>query len=272
MDPEVDASTRRRVKATPGGDISFGFVSGPAGQALVCAALADHAAHLITTRQLQLRHESMAEDYHRIAHALGVGRGADTEEPEVVRVKQVHGRAVLFVRPGEPVPPLPEADAIVCSDPERVISVRVADCVPVLLADRAHRVVAAVHAGWRGAAAGVIGAAVRMTAAAAVDPADLVAAIGPAIGPCCYQVDEPVCSRFTQQMPGSAAWFAPDGTRWRLDLWAAAHDQLVAAGIPRDAIHVARRCTAHEPEHWFSFRRDGAGTGRMVAAIRLQRR
>jgi YfiH family protein len=261
----VNAAAVRAGEPSPGGDEEFRFEDGPAGRIVRCTALESLAEHLFTTRQLELRGDSIEADYTRIGEAFATG-GED-----VVRVRQVHGRTVLRVEPGVPVIGLPEADAIVSSDSCRPISVRIADCVPVLLADREGRAVAAIHAGWRGAAAGIIAATIEVVSELDVRAADLVASVGPAIGPCCYQVDEPVRSRFRAAMPGSDAWFAADDTGWRLDLWAAARDQLMSAGLRPEAIHVSGQCTAHQPEEFFSYRRDGAGTGRMVAAIRLGR-
>jgi YfiH family protein len=226
------------------------------------------APHLFSTREPS-EPPSPEPNYARVAAALG------TREDDLIRVKQVHGRAVIVVRPGDredPAEARPEADAIVSIDPDRAVAVRVADCVPVLLADSGHRLVAAVHAGWRGMAAGAIGAAIDAIAANGVKPADLVAAIGPSIGPCCYQVDQVVCDMFHQAWSDCDAWFAPDGkTRWRLDLWSAARDQLLAAGVPREGVHIAAMCTAHQPDDFWSYRRDGAAAGRMVAAIALEK-
>ena len=240
----------------------FLFATTGAGRSLQFPALASVARHVITTRELEFRGERAPSDYARLASALGVDAEA------LVTVKQVHGRHVLVVRPGNHMPEA-SADAIICTDPSRAIAVRVADCVPILIADRQGRAVAAVHAGWRGTCAGIAGATVQALEEEGIVPGDLVAAIGPAIGPCCYQVDDRVRTAFLGMTPDAAAWFSEDGPgHWRLDLWAANADQLENAGVAADAIHLAPLCTQDHAEDFFSYRREGAGTGRVVAAIR----
>jgi YfiH family protein len=164
----------------------------------------------------------------------------------------------------------PGTDAIVSTDPSRAIAVRIADCVPILLADADRRIVASIHAGWRGTVAGVTAAAVAVIKELGVAPGALVAAIGPSIGPCCYQIDTRVRDRFLGERPAAAAWFSDDGPgHWKLDLWRANAAQLTEAGVPHQAVHIASLCTAHNPADWFSYRKEGPGTGRLVAAIRL---
>lgn len=245
----------------------FRWVEGPAGRALVSDALTPYAPHAFTTRDLKFRDGSAVGDLQRVAQALSV------EAERVVRVSQVHGRAVITVAPDVAVPPSTLADAVLSVDPSRAILIFVADCVPVLLADRQGRVVAAIHAGWRGTSERVSAATVDAIRAIGVAPSDLVAVIGPSVGPCCYQVDRPVREAFLAVDPGAARWFVEDGpTRWRLDLWRANAEQLVDAGLSAEAVQAARYCTIDHPRDCYSYRREGVGAGRMAAAIRLDAR
>jgi len=237
-----------------------------AGQVLVCGPLEAYARHVFTTRQLRFRDASIAEDYERLARALGLDSAAG-----IGRVRQVHGRGVRVLHAGEHADGDAEADVLVSLDPSRAISVRIADCVPILLAARRAPVVAAVHAGWRGTAAGAARAAVEAVAALGVPAGDLVAAMGPSIGPCCYQIDERVRTAFLAMTPDAAGWMMEDGPgHWKLDLWRANREQLIEAGVPAEAIFAAALCTADHPEVCWSHRRDGAAAGRMVAAVRAR--
>jgi len=248
---------------TPVAD-GFRWIDTPAGLVLQHLPLAALATHLFSTRQLQFRGDSLDDDFERVGAVLGCPGSA------VARVRQVHGRVVYHAVPDAP-PSVPEADAIVTADASRPVSVRVADCVPILIADRKRRMAAAIHAGWRGTAAGIAVETVERMTRSGVPAADLVAAIGPSIGPCCYQVDRVVRDEFDRNQPHADGWFVADGSdHWKLDMWAANAGQLVQAGVPLESIGVARVCTAHNLDVCFSHRAEGGSTGRMIAAIRLR--
>jgi YfiH family protein len=162
-------------------------------------------------------------------------------------LRQVHGTRVIHL---DDWCPGIEADAVWTDRPGEVVAVLTADCLPVVLATGDGSRIAAVHAGWRGLAAGVLEAAV---AAIGSDCRGLRAWIGPRIGPAAYEVDGPVRDAF----PGCSSAFVPSRPgHWLADLPAIATDRLHRAGV--DAIDDCGRCTASEPGHFFSHRRDGA--------------
>jgi YfiH family protein len=144
---------------------------------------------------------------------------------------------------------------------------RFADCTPVLLHDPVRRVVGLAHGGWRGIAAGVARRAVQaMRDAYGCRPADIVAGIGPAIGPCCYEVGEDVAGAIGRAFPGAPGLLSPrPNGRWHLDLWSAARLQLVGAGVRR--VHVAGVCTACRTDEWYSHRAERGRTGRHAVVI-----
>jgi polyphenol oxidase len=241
------------------------------GPALRCLALLEIAPHLFTTRQLALRGEGhqAAAGWNSVAAAIGAA------PDRLVRPRQVHGTAVILVSRHRRITlqdrELLEADIVVTDDPSTGAAVQMADCVPLLVADPRSGAVAAVHSGWRGTAAGAAGAAVAaMRSTFHANPADLVAAIGPSIGPCCYEVGEALTEAFRQAGHASRdieRWFRASGGL-RLDLWQANRDQLEAAGLGPDRIHVAGLCTATHRDLFHSYRRDGPSAGRLAAAIR----
>lgn len=262
-------SPERAAWATPRVAAGFTWIASDVGRTLQASDVAPLASHAFTTRDVSFQNDRADDDRRRLAATLGVSTD------RLIGVTQLHGRAVRLVTtaaaaaagPGQAVA---GADAIVSTDPRCAIVVHTADCVPILLADRQRRLVAAVHAGWRGTCAGVTTAVLEAIRELGVSPADLVVAIGPSIGPCCYQVDGRVRTAFLGMTPDAVAWFTEDGLeRWKLDLWQANADQLEAGGVPASAIHVCRLCTADHLETCFSYRREGASTGRLAAAIRL---
>jgi YfiH family protein len=200
---------------------------------------------------------------NRTRALAAIGRALDDH----VEASQVHGASAAVVDAADRGTNIPDVDILATRDPAVVLAMHAADCVPLLLADPARHAVAAVHTGWRGTAAGAAVAAVRAMADAFGSRAgDLVGAVGPAIGPCCYEVDEPVKREFTA-WPWHDAVFAPaPGGHWMLDLWEANRRQLVAAGLRPEAVCVARVCSSCRAALFFSHRRDGR-TGRMAGLI-----
>jgi YfiH family protein len=181
-------------------------------------------------------------------------------------LRQVHGTAVAR-HPGEPLVEAgaaPEADALVAFEPGRVCAVLTADCLPVLFCDRAGSRVAVAHAGWRGLAGGVLEATVR---ALETEPADVLAWLGPAIGPAVYEVGDEVAGAFRDSLGADfAGALTPSGERWLLDLYAAARLKLAAAGLT--VVRGGGLCTYSDPARFFSHRRDGV-TGRQASLIWL---
>jgi YfiH family protein len=248
----------------------FYWTAAPWGAALRCRPLDDLAPHLFTTRQLPLASDA---DYQRLAHAVGVDR--------VVTLTQVHGATVAVIRRGVAVPAAPpEADALVSNSAEVAIAVRAADCVPMLMADRNSGAVAAVHAGWRGTAARASVAALNaMEREFGTHPTNVVVAIGPSIGPCCYHVGSDLVDAFAaagHERYLIDRWFStppsPRGSherpQLRLNVAGANRDQLVLAGVPEGQIHDAGLCTAMHLDVLTSYRAERENAGRTAGVIR----
>jgi YfiH family protein len=176
-------------------------------------------------------------------------------------LRQVHGTHVCHA----PWEGTPEGDVGMATQPGELLGIETADCLPVLIIDPARRAVAAAHAGWRGTAAGVTARAVEAIVAQGSRPGDLLAALGPSIGVCCYEVGPDVQEAFG---PAGARFFetGPRG-RAHLDVRAANRAQLLAGGLRDDAIHDIPDCTYHLPDRYFSYRRDGRGAGRMISYV-----
>lgn len=194
-----------------------------------------------------------------------------------VRVDQVHGAAVYRVTSPDTAPtaPLAVADASLTTLAGVAVEIQVADCLPVLFADRQGRAVAAAHAGWRGLAGGVLEASVAaLCEAAGSAPAEVEAWLGPCIGPRRFEVGEDVCRAFGADRPGQPATAAfapihtPAGPRWLADLPALARQRLQAAGVGAIGGNDGGDawCTYTQAARWFSYRRTPR-TGRMAALI-----
>ena len=242
------------------------------GDALASVPLERRAQHLFTTRQLQL-HTSDVEHAWQLA-----AESVDAKPQHLFRIKQVHGRAVRVVCAGDVtaqgIAARPEADAIVSNVPGVALAVQVADCVPMLVADRRQSVAAAIHAGWRGTAAGI---AVETIATLQREfgsrPDDLIVACGPSIGTCCYEVGRELVDAFRAAGASDeqiGRWFSePVAGKLRLDLWQATHDQLVAAGVPAAQIQMSRLCTQTHADVFHSYRAAGPRAGRIIGIVRV---
>jgi YfiH family protein len=177
-------------------------------------------------------------------------------------VKQVHGTAVIEAARAAPDA---EADGVVAHHTGMVCAVMTADCLPVLLTDRAGKSVGIAHAGWRGLAGGIVE---NVVLAMDEPPRDLIAYVGPGIGARCYEVGEDVRKAFVDRDPAAARSFAPrQNGKYLVDLFGLARQRLAAAGVAE--VHGGEFCTASE-ERFFSFRRDRT-TGRMASLIWLEK-
>ena len=208
--------------------------------------------------------DHVGDDPGRVARNRAILAHRLSLPAEPLWLKQVHGCDLAEV--GSALPGC-TADAAVARAPGQVCAVMTADCLPLLLCDQDGRRAAAVHAGWRGLAAGVIERAVR---GLGVEPDRILAWLGPAIGPDAFEVGPEVRETFLAEDPGSKPAFRPHGkSKWLADLYALARQRLARAGVSR--VFGGGYCTYSDPRRFFSFRRDGV-TGRMAALIWLEHR
>lgn len=215
--------------------------------------------------------------------------------PHLVSLRQIHSDIVrVFSR--APVK-LAQGDAAISQRAGLLLALQTADCVPILLVDLRRRTVAAVHAGWRGTLRRIVRKTLgRMRAEFGTKPADVIAALGPAIGPCCYEVGPEVAQAFSGQFSEAKDWFEgpfdrlatgeepnplpwltmmppghePPPERVRLDLRAANRWQLVNAGVRLRNIAVSTLCTGCRTDLFFSYRKEGAATGRMMSVVGMR--
>jgi YfiH family protein len=200
---------------------------------------------------------SMLDEIPFIEHGFGTRvDGTWPDSTTCTTIHQVHSDIVLEARePGL----AGEGDALVTDRAGLFVSIRTADCVPILIADPERRVVAAVHAGWRGTAVGILSRTVeKMAQCYGSRPTDLRLAFGPAIGSCCYEVGPEVAARFQKE------------GRQYLDLIGENRRLAVEAGVRLDRMESLNLCTKCNAGQFFSFRREQAAAGRMTSAIRVR--
>jgi YfiH family protein len=230
----------------------------------------------------------MRENQQRFLATLG-GKGLD-----LVTVRQIHSAVVHMAETGAGRP----GDALMLRQPGVTVGVKTADCFPVLVVDPRQRAAAAIHAGWRGAAQRIVEKTVgEMRRAFHSEPADLLAAIGPGIQACCFEVGPDVLEEFQSQFaeahefcyeeaPNPALDMLPrqtmtgkahalmrrlDSQRGHVDLAEAARRQLLAAGVLRGHIYDSGLCTMCDRERFYSHRREREQAGRMMAVIGIKR-
>jgi YfiH family protein len=188
-------------------------------------------------------------------------------------LSQIHSPVVHTVHGLEEIQP---GDGMVTATPGVYLAIQTADCVPMLLVDEKRRVVAAVHAGWRGTVKRIVeGAVEKMRQDFASGPGDISVLIGPSIDPCCYAVGEEVHQEFAAAFPYAEELFRTEGSgaerKLRLDLVAANRRQCIECGVEPHNIHRVGGCTSCNQEQYFSHRRSGGNTGRMMSVVGIRK-
>src|SRR5215469_5271284 len=230
--------------------------------------------------------ENVLENRHRFQSALGAS------DFTLLALKQIHSDVIHLIEtsPAEPC----RGDASATNRPGLLLSVQTADCVPILVVDLKKRAVAAVHAGWRGTLKRIVAKAIgKMQMQFGTGPVDLLAAIGPSIGGCCYEVGTEVASEFRSQFSNASGWFdelrtgdEPNPLQWLnmkppghqpppqnvlLDLRKANGSQLLEAGLLARNVSVSDLCAACRRDLLFSYRKEHGMTGRLMSVIGIRK-
>jgi YfiH family protein len=200
-----------------------------------------------------------------LEHGFGTRREAMASVHPLAQLRQIH--SAHTVDAGSHPGVLGEADGLVTGEAGLFLGVKTADCLPLLLVDPEARAIAAVHAGWRGTVARIARRAVEhLERRFGSKPHRLLAAIGPGIGPCCFEVGPEVAGQFRDLFPDRADL----DRRTRLDLVEANLRILEEAGVPRAQVDAGRLCTCCQPTEFHSYRRDGPRAGRMFSVIAIK--
>ncbi|HSY99753.1 MAG TPA: peptidoglycan editing factor PgeF [Terriglobales bacterium] len=229
--------------------------------------------------------ENVQENRRRFQRAVGA------EALPLIALKQFHSDVIHLFDTASTDPC--RGDASITNRPGLLLAIQTADCVPILLVDPKKRAIAAIHAGWRGTLARIAAKTIgKMQMHFGTNPRDLLAAIGPSIGPCCYEVGTEVATQFLSQFPDAPTYFdefrtgdEPNPIQWLnmmppghqpppkgvlLDLRKANRSQLLAAGLRLQNIHTIDLCTACRPDLLFSYRKQGPQSGRLMSVIALR--
>jgi polyphenol oxidase len=260
---------------------------------------ANREGHASTEKALNLGFTAWDSREHVLQNRENFFASLDAGKMRVVGLRQIHSDIIHVVGTAD-VPQgeqAPQGDALITCEPGILLVVQTADCIPILLADTKHRAVAAIHSGWRGtaqrSAEKTLG---RMQMEFGTRPQDVIAALGPGIGGCCYEVGHEVVKEFAAKFPNAREWFegpfdalengdndsswlpwltmrppghAPSAPRVQLDLIVANRAMLTAAGIAPDKIQSSGFCTSCRSDLFFSYRRE-RNTGRLMAAIGIR--
>ncbi|MEW6333083.1 MAG: peptidoglycan editing factor PgeF [Thermodesulfobacteriota bacterium] len=211
------------------------------------------------------------QDVHR--NLAMIARTFSIPASRLVQMRQVHGDRIVPLDGDAPAPgAVPPCDGLVTDRPEMAIGIKTADCVPLFFADRLRRVIGVAHAGWRGTALGIASKMVTfLQERFSCRTQDILVAIGPAIGACCYQVDGPVHDAFRARA-GVKGFLHPcrQSGRWMLDLASANRMALTDSGVPAENICEAGYCTACRQDLFFSHRATRGDTGRQINLLMLR--
>jgi len=229
--------------------------------------------------------ENVQENRRRFQSAAGA------PDLSLIALRQIHSDVIHVF---DDAPPDPcRGDASITDRPGLLLAIQTADCVPILLVDPKKRAIAAIHAGWRGSLARIAAKTIgKMQMHFGTQPSNLLAAIGPSVGPCCYEVGTEVATQFLSQFPDAPDYFdefrtgdEPNPVQWLnmmppghqpppkgvlLDLRKANRSQLLAVGLRLQNINTIDLCTACRPDLLFSYRKDGPASGRLMAVIALR--
>ena len=212
----------------------------------------------------RVRYSNAPENKKKLAEALSLNPG------QMVYPDQTHSSCVVAIQE-VPEAVISETDALITNKAGLCLCVQTADCVPVLLFDPEAKVIAAVHAGWRGTVGGIVEKAVsKMTTNYGASTKNIVAAIGPSISPEIYEVGDEVVAAARKSIPNVELTLHKNGTgKFHFNLWEANRQLLLKNGVPAQNIEVLGACSFSEGEKYYSARREGVDTGRMVSGIMI---
>ena len=233
-------------------------------------------SHFITTKEGWVSGQKprftgdQESDYLNFRQELALS--GEWNASQFVFPRQIHSDHVAIASSAIKASAIADTDALITNEPGLFVCVQTADCVPILLFDPIHKVVASIHAGWRGTVSKIaLKTILKMTAQFGSDPKDIVAGIGPSIHVHAYEVGPEVINAVQENFVNSLAILKPSLTPGKayFDLWEANKMILEESGIPEENIELMGLCSFEHSDLFYSARRDGVDTGRMVSAISL---